>query len=100
MKVHELKTLRPHFQAVRSGLKTAELRVDDRGFQVGDALLLREYNESLCECCMGDYTGLSLRVVVTHVLRDFRGLAAGWVMLSFKHEREDETIAHRPRGAK
>ena len=75
---HQLKTVQPFFDAVASGAKTAELRKNDRGFRVGDMLLLEEYNEE------SGYTGASEGVEVTHVLNDFEGLAPGWVMLSFK----------------
>lgn len=43
MATHELKTVAPHFAAIRSGAKTFELRRDDRGFAVGDVLVLREW---------------------------------------------------------
>lgn len=57
---HDLKIYPRHFDAVKSGQKKAEFRVDDRGFKVGDALRLREWN---CE----DYTGREIGVVVTDV---------------------------------
>jgi hypothetical protein len=42
MATHELKTVAPHFAHVQSGAKRAEIRKDDRGFAVGDVLVLRE----------------------------------------------------------
>lgn len=41
--VHELKTLSPYYENVVSGRKTFEVRLNDRGFKVGDKLLLKEY---------------------------------------------------------
>lgn len=43
MKTHILKTHPDPFAAVLSGEKRHEIRVDDRGFAVGDVLELREW---------------------------------------------------------
>lgn len=77
MATHELKTVQPHFAAVQSGAKRAEIRRDDRGFAVGDVLVLREYDPTTSE-----HTGRFVEVRVTHVLKGFVGLAEGWVSLS------------------
>ena len=53
---HELKTWPQYFEAVHSGLKTFEIRRDDRGFAVGDTLWLREWNPLLVA-----YTGRECR---------------------------------------
>lgn len=42
--LHVLKTVQPYFDALWSGDKRFELRKNDRGFQVGDSLCLREYD--------------------------------------------------------
>ena len=41
---HELKCWPEPFEQMSSGAKTAEFRRDDRGFAVGDMLLLREWH--------------------------------------------------------
>lgn len=79
MKTHELKTVQPHFANVASGVKRAEIRRDDRGFAVGDVLILREYDPASCS-----YSGREVEVRVTHVLSGFEGLAAGYVSLSIE----------------
>jgi hypothetical protein len=38
--IHELKTWPKIFEQMKSGLKTFDFRKNDRGFQVGDFLLL------------------------------------------------------------
>jgi len=40
---HDLKTEPKYFDAVKAGLKTVEIRQDDRWFEVGDWLKLHEW---------------------------------------------------------
>lgn len=79
MKTHELKTVQPHFGHIHSGAKRAEIRRDDRGFAVGDVLVLKEYDPAT-----DSYSGREVEVRVTHVLAGFEGLAAGYVALSIE----------------
>lgn len=58
--VHELKTLPKYFKAVKLGHKTFEVRKDDRDFQVGDDLCLREWD--------GGYTGNETGKIITYIL--------------------------------
>ncbi len=76
---HELKTWPRYFSDVLSGKKTFELRKDDRGFDVGDILHLREFDPKT------GYTGRECRRIVTYILRG--GCAAipsfdGYVIMS------------------
>jgi len=43
MKLHELKLQQPFFNDVYYNRKDFEVRKDDRGFEVGDLLILVEY---------------------------------------------------------
>ena len=79
MATHELKTTQPHFDAVADGAKRVEIRWNDRGFEVGDVLILREYDAT-----KSALTGRYIEVRVTHILRGFEGLVKGWVALSFE----------------
>lgn len=40
--IHLLKTAQPYFDEIKNGLKSFEVRKDDRNFQVGDRLDLFE----------------------------------------------------------
>jgi hypothetical protein len=61
--IHELKTWPEFFEAIISGDKKFEIRVNDRDFNKGDALSLREYNPETKE-----YTGRQTTCLVTYVL--------------------------------
>lgn len=78
--VHQLKILPQYFQAVWSGIKTFELRKDDRDYQVGDILALREWDGE-------KYTGSAIRVKVTYILQNAEkyGLKDGYVIMGIRH---------------
>ena len=63
MTIHELKCWPEGFQALIDGRKPFEVRKDDRGFQVGDTLHLREYQP-----VSDTYTGRETDVRVTYIL--------------------------------
>lgn len=60
---HEIKILPQYFADVSKGIKQFELRKDDRDYQVGDLVILREWNK-------GTYTGNSISVIIKYILRD------------------------------
>ncbi len=74
--VHELKIWPRYFDAVDSGVKTFEVRKNDRNFKVGDILCLQEYL-----FMFGRYTGRCIRVSVTYILDDSEYLKDGYVIL-------------------
>lgn len=83
---HILKTDPDVFQAVLSGEKTFEIRLNDRGYAVGDVLGLRETKHTGAEMRAGaplEYTGRECQRFVSHVLTGY-GLADGWCCLSFR----------------
>lgn len=79
MATHKLKTTQPHFDAVADGAKRVEIRWNDRGFEVGDVLVLYEY-----DAAKSALTGRYIEVRVSHVLRGPDGLVKGWVALSLE----------------
>jgi ASC-1-like (ASCH) protein len=62
VKTHELKTEPPYFQAVLDGRKKFEIRKNDRDFQVGDKLILKEYDADVHV-----FTGRKVEVMVTYM---------------------------------
>lgn len=59
---HELKSWIGLFEPIRIGIKTHDLRVMDRNYEVGDICLLREYNP-----IEKTYTGREVKVKITYI---------------------------------
>lgn len=79
MAEHVLKCWPKEFAGVRYGQKPFEYRKNDRDYQVGDTLRLREYNPN------AEYhTGEEERRLVSYVLRSGFGLAEGYVVLGLQ----------------
>ncbi|WP_153448454.1 DUF3850 domain-containing protein [Vibrio algicola] len=74
--VHDLKILPNYFNAQLSGAKRFEVRCADRDYNVGDFLVLNEWDGE-------KYTGRKLEVTITYILGgyDFDGLVPGFVIL-------------------
>lgn len=86
MKTHRLKTWPGPFAAVADGSKPFEIRFDDRGFSVGDELLLLEWLPPESEGPAG-YTGGNVLARVTCIARHGRvprGLLPGFVVLGIE----------------
>jgi Domain of unknown function (DUF3850) len=84
MTIHVLKSTPPYFQEVIDGAKRFEWRRDDRNFQVGDLLDLREYIAA-----SGTYTGRQAKVMVAYIMRYNEqtasiGLPAGFCIMSLR----------------
>ncbi|MFI3914276.1 DUF3850 domain-containing protein [Carnobacterium maltaromaticum] len=58
--IHALKTESCYFWAVRNKIKTFEIRVNDRNYQVNDCLLLKEIDEN------NNFTGQKTLVQITY----------------------------------
>jgi hypothetical protein len=76
--VHELKTHPETFQKSIDYVKKFEIRINDRNFQVGDEIILKEYKHQL-----NIYTGREIYGVITYVLSDCIGLEKDYVAFSF-----------------
>lgn len=77
---HELKIWPEYFSAVREGIKTFEYRLNDRNYQVGDILVLKEYLSESKE-----YTGREVSVVITYILP----VKDNYVIMSVKLMKEN-----------
>ena len=82
MTEHELKTVPTAFQAVWDGIKTFEFRKNDRDFQVGDTLDLREFNPTTNRGEESGYTGRRVRVRVTYILEGRFAVPMGYCVMS------------------
>lgn len=80
---HELKTWKKYFAAIFQHQKDFEVRKDDRNYQVGDELLLKEWDED-----KNEYTGREILVYVSYILYGGQfGIEIGYVVMSIKSYR-------------
>lgn len=99
MTVHQMKLNDRYFDAVDNGIKTFEIRKDDRGFRVGDVLRLYRVNDDGLYVsrdgtyASNDRSGLKpIQVTVRYILThdDFPdGIPEGYVVMSIEKVKED-----------
>lgn len=78
-KIHELKTWPVYYGFILAQKKTFDVRKNDRGFEVGDILHLREWNPD-----SKHYTGRSIRFKITYIMRGPSfGIQEGHVVMGF-----------------
>ncbi len=77
--VHDLKTYPPFFRDVDERKKPFEVRKNDRDYQVGDILFLREY--TMVDPPIWDYTGDTCTRIITYILDDPQYVKEGYVIL-------------------
>jgi len=84
MKTHVLKCWRGPFSALVRGDKTFEFRKNDRDYEVGDHLHVREWDHE------GEfYTGNTLDFTIPYLLKDGFGVPEGFAILSLRKVWED-----------
>jgi len=76
-RTHDLKVVVPYFDYLQKGLKDFEVRFDDRDFLVDDILNLQEYK-------YGELTGQCVQKRIKYILRRFKGLQTGYVVLGLE----------------
>ena len=90
MREHILKIWPNAFAAVKDGTKRFEWRLDDRGFEVGDVLVLREWDPTerrFVDSCgrHSQYFEYSeLRVRVTYIARGMHGIPPNYCIMSIE----------------
>lgn len=77
MKVHNLKIKPQYFWNIVCDIKTFEVRKNDRNFEVGDIITLREFEN-------GKFTGKSINIEIIYILNDKEYCKEGYVVLGFK----------------
>lgn len=90
MTIHDLKSWPEFYEAVSTGLKTFELRQNDRGYRVGDVLRLREWDPGPSFSRDGGaFTGRECRRRVVYILegvgvgciQPLKGILRGYCIL-------------------
>jgi len=81
MTVHQLKCWTDPYLAIRDGSKGFEYRLNDRDYNVGDTLVLNEWNTGT------EYTGRVLEVFVTYILKEGFGIPDGYCIMSISRPR-------------
>jgi ASC-1-like (ASCH) protein len=73
---HELKIHPQYYKDVLLGLKKVEIRFDDRNYQVGDLLILNEFDPAKLK-----YTGGQVIRKVDYILENVDGLDPDYIVL-------------------
>ena len=87
---HFLKTWPQFFAALLDGTKTFEARKDDRGFKVGDLLVLQEFDPTPET---GGFTGREVDRTISYILRGTEHVAEGYCILGFKNKAIADAVA-------
>ena len=103
MTEHILKTNAEYWEAVRTGEKMFEVRRNDRGFQIGDALILRRQSKdavgNFVEDRSRDNRPYELRCRVTYVLPGGQfGIDPDYVVLGMASDEHTERLPREPGG--
>ena len=88
MKIHKLKLNAKYYEDSKRGIKTFEIRKNDRDYKIGDVLELREYIEDIRG--LGYYTENVHWKIITYILDDDLYLAPGYVCLRLSPIAEPE----------
>lgn len=79
MKTHDKKLMQPYFDAVLNESKTFEIRKNDCDYQVGDLLILHEFDKKTDK-----YTGDWILTKIIYKIDNFVGIEQGYCVLGIK----------------
>lgn len=82
-KVHQIRLAKSYFDDVANGIKTFELRKNDRGYKKGDILEMMEFAD-------GKNTGRMVKVLVTYILEDYTGIEDEYCIMATKLMKDGE----------
>jgi Domain of unknown function (DUF3850) len=94
MKTHEVKSWLEFFEPVYDGTKNFELRKNDRGYAVGDVIILREWDPNT-----ETYTGRKCARRIAYCMNGigsagtiapYHGLSIGYVILGLRNEEPEQ----------
>lgn len=83
-KLHSIKIHPMYYMHIEKGIKTFEVRKNDRNYQTGDYLLLREYNNE-----ENIYTGRQLLVEIIYILKEY--MKDDYVVLGIRLDNKNES---------
>ncbi|WP_435262946.1 DUF3850 domain-containing protein [Tenacibaculum sp. nBUS_03] len=76
---HQLKILPQYFDRVKRGIKTFEVRYNDKDFQSGDKVSLNEWDMRKSKC-----SGNQIDIKITYVFKDsLDGIDTGYCVFGF-----------------
>ena len=76
-RTHYIRLAATYYDDVKAGIKTFELRKNDRDYRTGDILEMNEFTD-------GRNTGRVIRCRVTYMLEEYTGLTDGYCILGIK----------------
>ncbi len=87
--IHSIKITCPHFKYIKEGERDFAVCFDDRDYHIGDLLIFQEQHYKVPGGKMTP-TGEQFERKIKHILRKFRGLMNGYVILGLEEGRKGE----------
>ena len=89
MKTHDIKILPQYFERIENGQKMFEVRKNDRDYQVGDELILDEWDPITQK-----YTERLIIMHISYILHGGQfGIAEGYCVLGLMHSQQWADLA-------